>query len=66
MMGAVSTWIHGTRERSGYAALEAGTHPIEVHFFQGAGGVSLGLAIDGPGFEKQEVPGRLLLHEERR
>jgi hypothetical protein len=58
--------IHGTRERWGYAALEAGTHPIEVHFFQGAGGVSLGLTIDGPGLEKQDVPGRLLFHLERR
>jgi hypothetical protein len=58
--------IHGTRERSGYVALEAGTHPIEVYFFQGAGGVSLGLAIDGPGLEKQEVPAGLLLHEPHR
>ncbi len=58
--------IHGTRERSGYVALEAGTHPIAVHFFQGAGGVSLGLAIDGPDLEKQEVPGQLLFHEEGR
>lgn len=55
--------IHGTRERSGYVALEAGPHPIELHFFQGAGGVGLGLAIDGPDLEKQEVPTRFLFHE---
>jgi hypothetical protein len=54
--------IHGTRERSGYVALEAGTHPIEVHFFQGAGGASLGLAIEGPDLERQEAPGQLLFH----
>jgi hypothetical protein len=58
--------IHGTRERSGYVALEAGTHPIEIHFFQGAGGVSLRLAIECPGLEKQDVPGRLLFHAARR
>ncbi|UCF20252.1 MAG: chitobiase/beta-hexosaminidase C-terminal domain-containing protein [Gemmatimonadota bacterium] len=58
--------IHGTRERSGFAALEGGAHPIEIHFFQGAGGVSLGLAIDGPGLERQEVPGGLLFHRRDR
>jgi hypothetical protein len=57
--------IHGTRERSGYLALEAGPHPIEIEFFQGAGGVSLGLAIDGPDLEKQEVPANLLSHDGR-
>ncbi|UCC71996.1 MAG: chitobiase/beta-hexosaminidase C-terminal domain-containing protein [Gemmatimonadota bacterium] len=58
--------IHGTRERSGYVALGAGRHPVEVLFFQGAGGASLRLEIDGPGLERQEVPRRFLFHDSRR
>ncbi|MEJ2239233.1 MAG: FN3 associated domain-containing protein, partial [Gemmatimonadales bacterium] len=40
--------IHGARERSGYVALAAGLHPIELVFFQGRGGVELALRYDGP------------------
>ncbi len=58
--------VHGTRERSGYVALRAGLHPIELRFFQGAGGVSLKLEMDGPDMEKQEAPGRVLFHDTRR
>jgi hypothetical protein len=48
--------IHGAVERSGYVALEAGAHAIELLFFQRAGGVALGLDVDGPGIERQVVP----------
>jgi hypothetical protein len=58
--------IHGTRERSGFVALQAGFHPIEIRFFQGAGGIGLMLEMDGPGMEKQELPARLLFHHEPR
>jgi len=54
--------IHGAREKTGYVALEAGMHPLEVLFFQGAGGVALSLSIDGPGLEKQEIPPTMLFH----
>jgi hypothetical protein len=54
--------IHGDRRRSGYVALEAGLHEIEVVFFQGRGGVALGLHFEGPGIEEQEVPAELLGH----
>ena len=47
--------VHGVRERSGYVALAAGKHPIELVFFQGRGGIGLSLLWDGPGFEKREV-----------
>jgi len=58
--------IHGTRERSGYVALQAGFHPIEIQFFQGAGGVGLTLELDGPGMQKAEVTAQLLSHDGRR
>ncbi len=54
--------VHGDRRRSGYVALEAGLHVIEVTFFQGRGGVALGLQFEGPGIEEQEVPAGLLRH----
>jgi hypothetical protein len=54
--------IHGDRRRSGFIALEAGLHAIEVVFFQGRGGVALSLRFEGPGIEEQEVPTELLRH----
>jgi hypothetical protein len=57
--------IHGAREKSGYVALEAGLHPIELVFFQSAGGVALSLSIDGPGLEKQEISPTMLFHNAR-
>jgi hypothetical protein len=55
--------IHGLRERSGYVALAAGMHSIELIFFQGRGGVGLELRYDGPGFGKQEVGPDVLFHQ---
>jgi hypothetical protein len=55
--------IHGARERSAFVALEAGTHSLELQFFQGTGGVELTLAFDGPGFEKREIPAEMLFHD---
>ncbi len=54
--------IHGARERTGYAALAAGLHPIELVFFQGRGGLALTLEYDGPGFSKREVGADVLFH----
>jgi hypothetical protein len=54
--------IHGAAERSGFIALAAGAHPIELVFFQRAGGVALALECDGPGFEKRELGMELLFH----
>ncbi len=57
--------IHGARERSGYIALAAGLHPIELLFFQGRGGVELALRYDGPGFDKRELEQAALFHTRR-
>jgi hypothetical protein len=54
--------VHGTRERSGYVALGAGLHPIELVFFQGRGGVALTFHYDGPGFDKRKVERDVLFH----
>lgn len=58
----VDDGIHGARERSGYVALGAGLHPMELVFFQGRGGVALTFHYDGPGFDKREVERDVLLH----
>jgi hypothetical protein len=54
--------IHGMRERVGWAALEAGLHPFEIVFFQGAGGVGLRLRMEGPGLPLQDLPAARLYH----
>jgi hypothetical protein len=54
--------IHGDRRRSGYVALEAGLHSLELVFFQGRGGVALALGLEGPGMEEQPIPAGLLRH----
>jgi hypothetical protein len=55
--------IHGAVERSGWVALEAGFHAMEVQFFQGRGGVDLRLQVDGPGLAKREPPADWLCHQ---
>ncbi len=54
--------IHGMRERTGWTALEAGRHPVELQFFQGVGGVGLQLEMEGPGFPRAEIPASLWSH----
>ncbi len=46
---------HGAVERSGQVALEAGRHPIQIHYFQEGGGKALKVFIEGPGLEKHEI-----------
>jgi hypothetical protein len=54
--------IHGARERSGHAALEAGMHSFQLLFFQGRGGLALELSLDGPEIQHQEIPSTMLFH----
>ncbi len=54
--------IHGAVERSGHVALQAGLHRFELRFFQRAGGVALALEVDGPDFERSELPPDWLRH----
>jgi alpha-mannosidase len=55
--------IHGDQEETGSIALKAGIHPIVVHMFQGKGGKSLSVAIQGPGMAKQNIPRQMLFHK---
>jgi hypothetical protein len=48
--------VHGASERTGWIALAAGFHAIEVQFFQDRGGVALDLKLEGPGLSPREIP----------
>jgi len=54
--------VHGASERSGWVALEAGFHSIELQFFQGRGGVALALELEGPDLPRREVSAGWLYH----
>lgn len=53
---------HGPQERQGQIALKAGFHPLQVKYFEAGGGEALRVMIEGPGFEKQEIPSSMLKH----
>lgn len=53
---------HPMVEKRGQIALEAGTHPLVVTFFQGAGGKGLEVSYEGPGMPKGELPPGVLYH----
>lgn len=54
--------IHGMETQTGWIALQAGWHPIDLEFFQGSGGVGLRLEMEGPGCPRAEIPASLLSH----
>jgi alpha-mannosidase len=54
--------IHGDQEISGEIALKAGLHPVTVQYFQGKGGLSLSMALEGSGFKYQALPSSMLFH----
>lgn len=57
-----SDGLHGPRVVPGMIALQAGLHPIRVHFFQRGGPFTIGLSWRGPGLEQQAVPASALFH----
>jgi hypothetical protein len=54
--------VHGATAWTGWVALEAGLHPIELEFFQGRGDVALALAVEGPALSRRDVPPSWLYH----
>jgi len=52
--------LHGTRESSGIARLEAGLHPITIDFFQGSGEQVLDVSIEGPNLAKRPLAADVL------
>ncbi|MFK7770395.1 MAG: PVC-type heme-binding CxxCH protein [Mariniblastus sp.] len=51
---------HGVIEKSGKITLTAGMHSIRVNYNDSGGGDSLTVSWQGPGIEKQEIPGSQL------
>lgn len=56
--------LHGTTERSGTVQLAAGSHQIEVTFFERGGGEVLTVSYAGPGISKKAIPSNLLKEDE--
>ncbi|UCE20823.1 MAG: alpha-L-fucosidase [Candidatus Aminicenantes bacterium] len=54
--------LHGSVEVMGRIALEKGSHPITVGFFQKTGGVDFEVSYSGPRIEKQTIPASSLFH----
>jgi hypothetical protein len=54
--------VHGATEWTGWVALAAGLHPLELDFFQGRGDVALALAVEGPGLTRRPLPPGWLVH----
>lgn len=56
--------MHPARERSGKVALKAGTHSIEISFFNGASeGWFFKVEWECPGMQRQTIPASALVHE---
>ncbi len=54
--------LHSLQEKSGVMVLAAGFHAIQVTFFEKTGGDGLKVSFQGPGIEKQVIPGDILFH----
>lgn len=52
--------LHAATEQSGTLSLTAGTHAIEVAFFEATGGESLIVSYSGPGLARQVIPDSVL------
>jgi len=52
----INDGVHGMTEENAEIALEAGWHPFELVYFQGAGGLGLEVSWRAPGSEKTLIP----------
>ena len=53
---------HPLKEGAGVIQLEAGYHPLQVEFFEGAGLEGLEVLVSGPDFNKQTLGADQLFH----
>ncbi len=58
--------LHGSVEAMGQIALEKGSHPVTVCFFQKSGGVDFEVSYSGPGIIKKSVPASSLFHAKQK
>jgi cytochrome c len=59
----VENWgVHPATEKRGVTTLTAGSHSIEVLYFDGGGETSLKVSWQGPNIPKQEIPATVLSH----
>ncbi|NOR74874.1 MAG: hypothetical protein GQ525_06925, partial [Draconibacterium sp.] len=56
---------HAVTEESAAITLRKGKHKISLKYFQMMGGQGLKLSWQRPGFEKTEIPARVLFHAEK-
>tara|TARA_Y100000589_G_scaffold329286_1_gene375388 strand:+ start:479 stop:3526 length:3048 start_codon:yes stop_codon:yes gene_type:complete len=55
--------LHGVEEESNTIDLEAGFHPVTIHFFEHLGGHVLIAEYAGPGISRQIIPSSVLFHD---
>jgi len=55
--------LHLPQLKSGRIFLEAGRQPIRLEWFNGLAGVALEVAWQGPGVQRQKIPGTALWHQ---
>lgn len=58
--------LHGNDEKTGKVALKKGYHYIRLDFIQATGGIDLKLQYSSGQQKKQEIPGSLLFHSNKR
>jgi hypothetical protein len=56
--------LHGTSEKRGVIALDAGLHALHVAYFNKTGGGGLGISWQGPGLKKSPLPDAALFCRE--
>ncbi len=57
---------HAFLEEDATIALRTGKHKIALKYFQMLGGQGLTLSWNGPGFEKEEIPMKILSHDQEK
>lgn len=53
---------HGMTERNGKLTLKAGDHAIKITYYNHGGPAGLSVYVEGPGFDKNPIPGDWLSH----
>jgi mono/diheme cytochrome c family protein len=52
---------HAPQQKSASLELKSGEHPLTLTYFEGGGGEELKVEWEGPGIDRQEIPGDVLI-----